>query len=382
MPTKPWSTARLADANITLGIDLIDLLRTISSASSNAEARVQAATSLVRHVDALWGEEATKFAAECRAIGGPALLIRSLLMETPECHQMVLVVLGNMASDAFDSQSAATKVALRGQPLWEALAPFLQADVDVGTRCCAAAATQNLCHDEELGRGALDAGVPAALEALVNDGDDATKRYASGALFNLGRACGWSEELTMSETAAEAVADRLETSRDEVAITNGAARRIQLAVRRRAARLAAAPPPPDLCSPPPGATTAPIWGEAVPPPTPADIPRVGAASFWSPVDALGAQYRWLKGVYHTPGSGASSVATPAKGAASADEKENTPVVVKPKGKAQLVKGASLRALGLRGGLRASNANGRAKSLLSVVPGNAELRRRSPSALHL
>ena len=75
------------------------------------------------------------------------------------------------------------------------------------------------------------------------------------------------------------------------------------------------------------------------------------------------------------------MATPAKGAASADEKENTPVVVKPKGKAQLVKGASLRALGLRGGLRASNANGRAKSLLSVVPGN-ELRRRSPSALHL
>ena len=240
MPTKPWSTARLADANITLGIDLIDLLRTISSASSNAEARVQAATSLVRHVDALWGEEATKFAAECRAIGGPALLIRSLLMETPECHQMVLVVLGNMASDAFDSQSAATKVALRGQPLWEALAPFLQADVDVGTRCCAAAATQNLCHDDVLGRGALDAGVPAALEALVNDGDDATKRYASGALFNLGRACGWSEELTMSDAAAEAVADRLETSRDEVAITNGAARRIQLAVRRRAARLAAA----------------------------------------------------------------------------------------------------------------------------------------------
>ena len=208
MPTKPWSTARLADANITLGIDLIDLLRTISSASSNAEARVQAATSLVRHVDAQWGEEATKFAAECRAIGGPALLIRSLLMETPECHQMVLVVLGNMASDAFDSQSAATKVALRGQPLWEALAPFLQADVDVGTRCCAAAATQNLCHDEELGRGALDAGVPAALEALVNDGDDATKRYASGALFNLGRACfglGRYEQAVAYQEAARAI---------------------------------------------------------------------------------------------------------------------------------------------------------------------------------
>ena len=56
----------------------------------------------------------------------------------------------------------------------------------------------------------------------------------------------------------------------------------------------------------------------------------------------------------------------ARSAASADEKETTPVVVKPKGKAQLVKGASLRALGLRGGLRASNANGRAKSLLGVV----------------
>ena len=112
----------------------------------------------------------------------------------------------------------------------------------------------------------------------------------------------------MSETAAEAVADRLETSRDEVAITNGAARRIQLAVRRRAARLAAAPPPADLCSPPPGATTAPIWGEAIPPPTPADIPRVGAASFWSPVDALGAQDRWLQGVSPPPGSGGPGAA--------------------------------------------------------------------------
>ena len=206
------------------------------------------------------------------------------------------------------------------------------------------------------------------------------------------------------------MADRLETSRDEVALSNGAARRLQRAVRRKSAVRAAVVPPPQpppttpAAAPPPAAKTpvvigldivndmlnddniasfegAPkrttlVWGEAEKTP-PAAHDDASSSKKKSPLDVLGAQFRWLRDAGdRTPMSAGSSVPdTP-------EEKENAPYFAsrpapgsKPKA---LGHSASLRGLGLR-----ANNDGHT-TMLGVVPGGLTyttkggLRRRSSS----
>jgi len=175
----------------------------LASLGSDTE-RVQAATDLVSSVDAAFGSDASAIGEEVRMLNGLPKIVQALTVDDLEFQQMLLVVLGNLSSDAFDPNSSRTKMLLRDTDVVAVLIPLLRrqgppaaASCTVsGTSCTptesltlyAAACLQNMCHDHELAVRALRLGAHPELLQLVKDEQPMVQKFAAGALHNISRA--------------------------------------------------------------------------------------------------------------------------------------------------------------------------------------------------
>jgi len=158
----------------------------LASLGSETE-RMQAATDLVSSVDAAFGSDASEIGEEVRTLSGLPKIVEALAVDDPEFQQMMLVVLGNLSSDAFDPKSSRTKVLLRDTDVVEVLLPLLRSGSESLT-LYAAACLQNMCHDRELAVRALRLGAHPVLLQLVKDEQPMVQKFAAGALHNISRA--------------------------------------------------------------------------------------------------------------------------------------------------------------------------------------------------
>ena len=158
----------------------------LASLGSDTE-RMQAATDLVSSVDAAFGPDASKIGEQVRTLSGLPKIVQALAVDDLEFQQMLLVVLGNLSSDAFDPKSSRTKVLLRDTDVVPALMPLL-CSASEPLKLYAAACLQNMCHDRELAVRALQLGAHPVLLQLVKDEQPMVQKFAAGALHNLSRA--------------------------------------------------------------------------------------------------------------------------------------------------------------------------------------------------
>ena len=175
----------------------------LASLASDTE-RVQAATDLVSSVDAAFGSDASAIGEEVRMLNGLPKIVQALTVDDLEFQQMLLVVLGNLSSDAFDPNSSRTKMLLRDTDAVAVLIPLLRRQGPPAAASCtvsgtsytptesltlyAAACLQNMCHDHELAVRALRLGAHPVLLQLVKDEQPTVQKFAAGALHNISRA--------------------------------------------------------------------------------------------------------------------------------------------------------------------------------------------------
>ena len=152
----------------------------LASLGSDTE-RVQAATDLVSSVDAAFGSDASEIGEEVRTLAGLPKIVQALAVDDLEFQQMMLVVLGNLSSDAFDPKSSRTKMLLRDTDVVAVLIPLLRSASESLT-LYAAACLQNMCHDRELAVRALRLGAHPVLLQLVKDEQPMVQKFAAGAL--------------------------------------------------------------------------------------------------------------------------------------------------------------------------------------------------------
>ena len=101
-----------------------------------------------------------------------------------EITQQVLLLLGNLCSDAVDSESALTKRALLALGAERFLFHCLDSS-DQYVLLFTCGVLQNVCHDEEWARRTIAAGIDRRLEALLHSEDETLVRYCAGALKNI-----------------------------------------------------------------------------------------------------------------------------------------------------------------------------------------------------
>ena len=94
-----------------------------SLASDDLVERQQAASDMVSCVDAAFGPDATEIGEHIRTLSGLPIIVEALGDSHAEFQQKMLVVLGNLSSDAFDAKSCRTKVLLRDTPVMPLLVP-------------------------------------------------------------------------------------------------------------------------------------------------------------------------------------------------------------------------------------------------------------------
>ena len=113
-----------------------------------SEERAEGVSYLAQLVDSSYGDDATLFADYLREAGGVEVIAELLLDPEPFIQQKLLMVIGNLASDAFDPCSAATRVILREHDVMGRLYPFLSSREWV-TQLYATAALQNLVKNQD-----------------------------------------------------------------------------------------------------------------------------------------------------------------------------------------------------------------------------------------
>lgn len=208
-------------------------------ASDDLVERLQAASDMVSCVDAAFGPDATEIGEHIRTLSGLPIIVEALGDSHAEFQQKMLVVLGNLSSDAFDAKSCRTKVLLRDTPVMPLLVPHLSSTSST-TTLYATACLQNMCHDRELAAKALRSGAHPLLLELVKDDQPLLKKFAAGALHNLCRAVrqmqaeGIGEDVTvmLDPDTEQAVARRIQQYSHERKLETAAALRLQAAARR------------------------------------------------------------------------------------------------------------------------------------------------------
>ena len=154
--------------------------------ASDFDTRLASATELVTLVDAAFGVRATAIGSEIRRISGIPAICECVSESRAEMHQKALVVLGNLSSDAFDENSTATKLILRGTGVVASLVPHLRSSSRT-TTLYATACLQNMCHDTQLAVQALRCGAQPVLLELVRVDNPMLQKFAAGALHNAAR---------------------------------------------------------------------------------------------------------------------------------------------------------------------------------------------------
>jgi len=146
--------------------------------SEETEQRAEGASYLAQLVDSSHGDDATIFSDYLREAGGIEVIAELLLDREPFIQQKVLMVVGNLASDAFDPNSAASKAIFKKHDVMARLLPFLSSREWV-TQLYATAAVQNLSKDIDLAKEALQLGVHKVVQRLIRSEHELVVRYGA-----------------------------------------------------------------------------------------------------------------------------------------------------------------------------------------------------------
>lgn len=146
--------------------------------SEETEQRAEGASYLAQLVDSSHGDDATIFSDYLREAGGIEVIAELLLDPEPFIQQKVLMVVGNLASDAFDPNSAANKAIFKKHDVMARLLPFLSSREWV-TQLYATAAVQNLSKDIDLAKEALQLGVHKVVQRLIRSEHELVVRYGA-----------------------------------------------------------------------------------------------------------------------------------------------------------------------------------------------------------
>ena len=146
--------------------------------SEETEQRAEGASYLAQLVDSSHGDDATIFSDYLREAGGIEVIAELLLDREPFIQQKVLMVVGNLASDAFDPNSAASKAIFKKHDVMARLLPFLSSREWV-TQLYAVAAVQNLSKDIDLAKEALQLGVHKVVQRLIRSEHELVVRYGA-----------------------------------------------------------------------------------------------------------------------------------------------------------------------------------------------------------
>ena len=117
----------------------------------------------------------------------PALtrMVKVLNEKEPKLHRVMLMILSNLVSDAFDKKSVDTKRLLENANIFPRLVEFVYDEKDIITQVYACACLQNLCKDLAFARLLRAYDVVEELERLCGSSpNEHVRRYAAGALFN------------------------------------------------------------------------------------------------------------------------------------------------------------------------------------------------------
>ena len=180
------------------------------AATDGLEARRDALALLLDTCESCYGKDAVALGNVMRSNEGRGLRVLCELLVSAKnaddevLRQQALLVIGNLASDALDTQSSLTKGLLMQLAAHKALLHCLEAsdEVTVGLAC---GALQNLCHDRAWSSWLLQHGAERRLEELSRSSDPTIQRYASGTLMNVSS----STHATLAGGAQAAVAQRL-----------------------------------------------------------------------------------------------------------------------------------------------------------------------------
>ena len=116
------------------------------SAANDADLRAAGALHLAAFVDAVSGSQAAQLGEYMRSSGAIQLFAELLDDEDARIPQRLLGTMANLCSDAYDPDSALTKMALRECHCIERLLRHLLS-TDAATQLMATAALQNMCSD-------------------------------------------------------------------------------------------------------------------------------------------------------------------------------------------------------------------------------------------
>jgi hypothetical protein len=180
------------------------------AATDGLEARRDALALLLDTCESCYGKDAVALGNVMRSNEGRGLRVLCELLVSAKnaddevLRQQALLVIGNLASDALDTQSSLTKGLLMQLAAHKALLHCLEAsdEVTLGLAC---GALQNLCHDRAWSSWLLQHGAERRLEELSRSSDATIQRYASGTLMNVSS----STHATLAGGAQAAVAQRL-----------------------------------------------------------------------------------------------------------------------------------------------------------------------------
>mmetsp|Transcript_16583 Transcript_16583/g.35606 ORF Transcript_16583/g.35606 Transcript_16583/m.35606 type:complete len:498 (-) Transcript_16583:127-1620(-) len=171
----------------------ITCLPFILESLENAETRAAGAWQLASLLDSCKGETADALGDFMREAGALELLAEVLDKQVDSTvARLVLMALGNMSSDAFDPNAAASRAILAENSIVKRISPFLLSSDKL---CCmyAVAVVQNLCTSPAMARSVVDEDMHLVLDSLCASTSSARIRsFAAGALINIQRVLGHS----------------------------------------------------------------------------------------------------------------------------------------------------------------------------------------------
>ena len=155
---------------------------------SEEEMRLEWMYTITDLVDSAFGEDGRTLGAVLRDSGGMAALAQCLSDVSADIQCQTLLVLGNLCSDAVDSESERSKQLLLTIGAEKALLACLSASED-DVVMLACATLQNLINDPAWAMVTAASHVEPRLEELLSHPDPQMVRYSSGALKNLITTC-------------------------------------------------------------------------------------------------------------------------------------------------------------------------------------------------
>jgi len=191
-PMVPEEATEAAQEAITRALKSLD--------QDLPEDRVQGMMALAEWINNAFGAPAEALGYELRKESmekpAPALVLMMKVLNEPgtHCgkptgaqplHRVMLMILSNLASDAFDKGSHDTKRLLERSNIFPRLVEFVYSEEDTISQIYACACLQNLCKDLAFARMLRAYDAVEELERLCDESpNDHVKRYAAGALFN------------------------------------------------------------------------------------------------------------------------------------------------------------------------------------------------------